>query len=103
MVVEWVAVENLRSAELHCQYRARFLFSVSLFLSFSLSLHLSMPPFLSFTPSLSLLLVVLRSSLFQFSHTLYISLYRSLRDEAFVLVARCDARRCAVRALRVKP
>lgn len=74
---------------------------VRAFSSLSLSLRLSMPPFLSFTLSLSLLLVVRRSSLF--SRTLYISLYRSLRDEAFVLVARCDARRCAVRALRVKP
>lgn len=26
--MEWVAVENLRSAELHCQYRARFLSSL---------------------------------------------------------------------------
>lgn len=44
MVVEWVAVENLRSAELHCQYRARFLSlsPSSLFLSFYLcSLFLS--------------------------------------------------------------
>lgn len=65
---------------------------------------LSFPLLLSISLSLSLHLAVRRSlSLFQFSRTLYISLYRSLRDEAFVLVARCDARRCAVRALRVKP
>lgn len=29
VVVEWVAVENLRSAELHCQYRALSLFPLS--------------------------------------------------------------------------
>lgn len=53
VVVEWVAVENLRSAELHCQYRARFLSSVSLFLSCS-----------PISPSLSLHLVVRRSLCF---------------------------------------
>lgn len=56
MVVEWVAVENLRSAELHCQYRARFLSSVSLFISLALSLSISL--------SLSLHLVVRRSLCF---------------------------------------
>lgn len=77
VVVEWVAVENLRSAELHCQYRALSLFPL---------------------PS-SLLLFLSR-----FSRALYISLYRSLRDEAFVARSWCDAvRRCAARALREKP
>lgn len=92
MVVEWVAVENLRSAELCTASIARAFSPPSLF--FSLALYLTVP----FSPSRRSSL-----SLFQFSRTLYISLYRSLRDEAFVLVARCDARRCAVRALRVKP
>lgn len=86
VVVEWVAVENLRSAELHCQYRALSLFSLSFpcpFLSLSLPLPLSAS---------------------RLSRTLYISLYRSLRDEAFVARSRCDAvRRCAARALREKP
>jgi len=42
VVVEWVAVENLRSAELHCQYRSP---SPSLF-SLSLSLRSSSSFFL---------------------------------------------------------
>lgn len=63
VVVEWVAVENLRSAELHCQYRARFLSSVSLFLSCSLSHR----PFLSIWSFVALSVSVL-------SHSLYFSL-----------------------------
>lgn len=79
VVVEWVAVENLRSAELHCQYRALSLFPLS-----------SLFIFLSLFPS-------------RLSRTLYISLYHSLRDEAFVARSRCDAvRRCAARALQEK-
>lgn len=90
VVVEWVAVENLRSAELHCQYRALSLFSLSFPCPF---LSLPLPLSLSFSLSASRL-----------SRTLYISLYRSLRDEAFVARSRCDAvRRCAARALREKP
>lgn len=49
--------------------------------------------------------LTLPSTLFppRLSRTLYISLSRSLRDEAFVARSRCDAvRRCAVRALREK-
>lgn len=87
MVVEWVAVENLRSAVLHCQYRALSLFHIN---PPSFSGPLSRSLSLSSSPYFSLSLSVPFSLSLSFSFSVHRSLrFGSLALFIFLSIALC--------------